>query len=102
MKLTANQLETAQAALGVDPIPDDNPAMDELKAAFGEHTYYLSDNGLLAFEPDADPETSETTVRLMVMAAWADEEKTSLAPVEPQPTNIVVELQAEGTDPTVA
>lgn len=102
MKLTADQLESAHAALGVNPIPDDNPAMEELKAAFGDHTFYLSENGLLIFEPDPDPKTSLNTARLMVAAAWADEEKSSLAAVELQPTNIVVEFQADDSGPDAA
>jgi hypothetical protein len=93
MKLTEKQLVSAHAALGVEPIPDDSPAMDELREAIGDHTFYLFDQGLLVFEPDADPETSESSARLTVAAQWADEEKTSLAVVESLPTQIVVDLE---------
>lgn len=93
MKLTEQQLVSAHAALGVDPIPDDHPAMAELREAFGDHTFYVFDQGLLVFEPDTDVETSESSARLTVAAQWADDDKTSLAPVDSLPTQIVVDLE---------
>ncbi|MGB0572053.1 MAG: hypothetical protein ACPGQM_08300 [Alphaproteobacteria bacterium] len=53
----------------------------------------LYEHGLLVFEPDEDPATSESSARLMVTAEWADEKKTSLAPVDPQPSQVVVDLE---------
>jgi len=97
MKLTSEQLETARAALGTYPIREDHPAMGQLKEAFGDHTFYFSKDHLLVFEPDEDPNTSDDTARLIIVAAWTDEEKKSLVPVKPRPTNIAVDLPPDGT-----
>ena len=95
MKLTANQVAIAKSAIGADPIPADHPAMDQLEQAFGEHTFYLDQNGLLVFEPDEEPEEApdvQDGARLTLIAAWADDTRQSLGAVQPHPTHIVIDL----------
>lgn len=96
MILTASQVDAARAALGADPIPADHPAIPALQQAFGEHTFYLDANGLLVFEPDDEESDAQDPARLYLVAAWADEERQQLSPVQPHPTNVVVDLAPPG------
>lgn len=96
MILSPTQVEAAKAAIGVDPVPADHPAMPQLQQAFGEHTFYLDANGLLVFEPAEEQAEAQDAARLYLVAAWADENKQQLSPVEPHPTNVVVDLALQG------
>ena len=91
MKLTQAQAETAKETLGADPIPADHPVAQQLEQTFGEHSFYLDNNGLLVFEPtEEDPEKAG----LFLIAAWTDENRKELGGIQPQPTNIVLDLNA--------
>ncbi|MFC3228898.1 hypothetical protein ACFOGJ_16755 [Marinibaculum pumilum] len=92
MILSVNQLEVAKSALGADPVPTDHPAMPQLQQAFGEHTFYLDARGLLVFEPVQEETSANDPARLYLVAAWADESRQQLSPVQPQPTDVVVDL----------
>jgi len=99
MILSENQVAVAKATLGADPVPADHPAMPQLQQAFGEHTFYLDANGLMVFEPAEDAAAdAKEAARLVLVAAWADESKQQLSPVQPQPTNLVVDLAAPPTN----
>ena len=92
MILTVNQLEAAKTALGADPVPTDHPAVPQLQQAFGEHTFYLDARGLLVFEPAQELAEANDPARLFLVAAWADDSRQQLSPVQPQPTDVVVDL----------
>lgn len=99
MKLTDDQAAAVKQVLGADPLPEDNPAMGELEKVFGEHSFYVGEDGLLVFEP---AEEQADSGRLMLIAAWADEQKQGLQAVQPQPTDIVIDFSAQpgnGSDP---
>lgn len=81
-----------QNQIGVDPIPDDNPAVQDLKNHFGDHTFYLDRNGLHVWEWVDGPESDDQSVTAVRVAAWADEERKALAPHEPVASGTVVEL----------
>ncbi len=39
--------------MNATPLPDDHPVMGQLKEAFGEHTFFMDQNGLSVFvEPE--------------------------------------------------
>ena len=104
MKLTDANIKTVKETLGADPLEADNPAIEPLTQNFGEHTFYVGQEGLFVFEPDAeanDPEQANgedkeaddgNTVRLMLIAAWTDEKREAIRAVEPQPTEMTVSL----------
>lgn len=100
MKLTDDQAAAVKETLGADPIPEDNPAMEELQKVFGEHSFYVGEDGLLVFE---EVEEQTDSGRLVLIAAWADEQKQGLQAVQPHPTDIVVDFAApsggNGSDP---
>ena len=96
MKLTTDQTAAVHRQTGADPLPEDNPTMGQLQQIFGDHTFYVADQGLVVPEttPDAvAPEsTQENAVEFMLVAVWAGEDKQSLQPIEPQATGIKLEL----------
>lgn len=95
MKLSSAQIQTVKTAIQVDPLPEDNPAFEQLQQAFGDHTFYVGEDGLLVFEPANDVDEATEPARLILVAAWTDEEKKALSPVQPKGTQIIVDM-AEG------
>ncbi len=98
MKLSTDQIAAAKAVLGADPLPADHPVIEELEKAFGENTFYLDQNGLLVFETATAVEDTTTEARLVLVAAWTDENKTALGKVEPVDTGVKVDLGQATTD----
>ncbi|TGY87579.1 hypothetical protein E5163_14175 [Marinicauda algicola] len=89
MKLTEAQAERIKSQFGAEPLPHDEPALDPIKDAFGEHTFYLDANGLVIFEPVED---QPDAARAVVVAVWTDEKKEQLAGIQPQVTQTVVDF----------
>jgi hypothetical protein len=96
MKLTTDQTVAVQRQTGADPLPDDNPTMGQLQEIFGEHTFYVAEQGLVVPEPAADEQAEEPveegSVEFLLVAVWAGEDKQALQPIEPQRTGIKLEL----------
>lgn len=92
MKLNAPQLSKVEEQLGVEALPDDNPAMPKLQEVFGEHTFFLDANGLNTVEPNPSPESPNANV--VKLANWS-EDQTQLQVVEPEVLPVAVDL---GTD----
>ena len=83
MKLTDQQIADARDTLGVSPLPEDHPVMDQLQQAFGEHTFYLHQEGLSVFADQGEMQIPDGDPRLVLLAAWTNEDKTELGAVEP-------------------
>lgn len=96
MKLSNQQVASVRQELGADPLNEDNPAMDSLRGAFGDHTFYVGADGLFVFEPVEEPAADGAPAQLVLVAAWADEKKNTLQKVQPQQTDQVVDLAAVG------
>jgi hypothetical protein len=96
MKLSVDQIAAAKAVLGAEPLPEDHPAVPKLQEAFGDRTFYVDTNGLLVFEPEADAPAGGTEARLILVAAWTDEERSALGMVEPVDTGVKVDLGEAG------
>jgi hypothetical protein len=62
---------------------------------FGDHTFYVGEEGLLIFEPVQTTEENDTRAQLVLVAAWTDDDKNALRPIEPQATTIVVDMGRE-------
>ena len=93
MKLTPTQVERTLRQFKAQAIPDNHPMVSELNELFGEHTYFLDANGLNIVEPVEHLEES-TSVQVVNIAKWGDDAHTSLAPHDPEPTDVVVALAA--------
>ena len=94
MKLTSAQVERTLDQIPAKVVPNDHPLVPELTKIFGNHTYFIDDNGLHVVEP---AELSEEGTVLKV-ADWEDASRTVLACHRPEPTGVVVELE-DGAGP---
>lgn len=97
MRLSAARVERTISQFPAQPIPDSHPVVPQLNQIFGDHTFFVDNSGLLIVEP-AEPASSTPTGQVIKLAAWSDANRSSLAPHEPQPTDVVIVLGAEGPD----
>ncbi len=98
MKMTAALVERTLNQFESQAIPDDHPSVPQLNEMFGEHTYFLNGNGLHIVEPSEPGQEDAQTGQVIKIAAWHDAERTSLAPHEPEPTDVVVALGSGNSD----
>lgn len=94
MKLSAAQIRHAMPQLEAKAIPDNHPAVEELKGLFGDHTFFLGDNGLQVIETGAEDDAGGLA-NVINVASWTDRERTALKPHEPEVTDVVVEIGPE-------
>ncbi len=94
MILNETQIAAVQQQLNVAPIETDNPAMPQLIEAFGEHTFYADLNGLHVLEalPDDTEGVAPGTAVVIQIAEWTGDDRTNLAPVDPNTSNVLVSL----------
>jgi len=92
MKLTSAQVERTLSQFEGQAIPDNHPVIPQLSNLFGDHTFFLNDNGLNIIEPA--PEVPQTA-RVVNLANWSDENLTKLTPHEPEPTDAIIELESQ-------
>jgi hypothetical protein len=98
VKLDINQIGQIESLMGVKPMPDDHPVVEDLNTAFGEHTFYLSEEGLVIWEWLEGPETDGLPIVAVILAGWTDEEKSSLASHQPRVTELIIPLAPTGPD----
>jgi hypothetical protein len=89
MKMNSVLVERTQSQLEAEAVPENHPMVPQLNRLFGEHTFFLDDTGLLIVEPTASDVQEGMVVKL---ASWKDESHMSLAPHEPEVTDMVVAL----------
>jgi hypothetical protein len=92
MKLTSAQVERTLSQFEGQAIPDNHPVIPQLSNLFGDHTFFLNDNGLNIIEPA--PEVPQAA-RVVNLANWSDENLTKLTPHEPEPTDAIIELESQ-------
>lgn len=95
MLLTAAAMNTVEEELGINPLETTNPAIESLKKTFGDHTFYVGQEGLFVFEPDDSddaPKKKGQTIRLTLIAGWTDANRKAVGKVEPQPTEMTVTI----------
>lgn len=95
MRLTSQQIAAVKQELGADSLDEDNPAVPSLIKLLGDHTFYVGEEGLLIFQPIENAEPDDTRAQMVLVAAWTDENKNALSPIDPQPTTIVMDLGRE-------
>jgi hypothetical protein len=91
MKLNSAQVVRAVSQLDVEALPENHPLTPKLNQVFGDHTYFLDDNGLNIVEPIA----GEMGV-LVNLANWTDSKPPKLEAHEPELTDHTVELGTNG------
>jgi hypothetical protein len=88
MKLTTPQIEQVASQLEARPVPENSSMAPDLERYFGEHTFFLDNNGLHVLQP-AEPADSGQLVRV---ASWTDSHHTALTPHEPEATDVIIHL----------
>lgn len=91
MKLTSIQVEQTLSQIRAEAIPDDDPVISELNDLFGDHTFFIDDNGLNIVEP-IETGRDVQSAQVVNVADWRDADMTKLAAHEPEPTNVFVTL----------
>ena len=91
MKLTSVLVERILSHFEAEVIPDSHPSVPELNRLFGDHTFFLDTNGLNIVEP-AESEARVQAGKVINLASWNDADPPSLAPHEPDATNVVIVL----------
>jgi hypothetical protein len=51
MKLSSQDVERTLAQFNAEPVPNDHPVIEDLRNNFGDHTFFLHQNGLHIVEP---------------------------------------------------
>jgi hypothetical protein len=92
MKLTSTLVERTLRQFDAEAIPDDDPVVPQLNRLFGDHTFFLDSHGLNIVEP-AGPAQAETQGQVVKIASWDEANPHSLAPHEPEPTDIVIRFE---------
>jgi hypothetical protein len=91
MKLTSVQVERTLIQFEAQAIPEGHPMVEQLSELFGDHTFFLDGNGLNILEPEA-PSDTPSSAQVINIADWGDAQLTSLAPHEPEPTDVTIVL----------
>jgi hypothetical protein len=92
MKLDSDMLERALDQFEAEALPDDHPVVPKLNEVFGEHTFFLDDDGLHIIEPAEPAQDGELIGDVVRVARWGDADRSSLALQEPRPTGISIDL----------
>ena len=93
MKLTSMRVAYAAKQLEAFPLPDTHPMMETLCDQFGEHTFFLDNDGLAIVEEGETEDGGDVELGVVVKVAnWADEGRTVLSPHEREVTGLVVAL----------
>jgi len=95
MKMNSAQVEQTLSQFEAQVIPDDHPMVPELSELFGDHTFFLSIDGLNVVEPNERSSAGARAGTVVNLANWTDAHLTSLALHEPEPTEIIVILETE-------
>ena len=94
MKLSSAQIEHTLPQIGARALPDDHPAVSELKGMFGDHTFFLSRDGLQIVET-GEPTDNAVLANVVTLANWTSDERTALVPHKPEVTDVVIEVGPE-------
>ena len=94
MRLNTTQVERTLSQMNAQVLPDDHPAVAQLTNLFGDHTFFLDENGLKVLEPAGvtkeGVQSAEVAGEVVSLADWTDATLTSLKPHAPEPTGAVI------------
>lgn len=99
MKLSAAQQRNVEDQLGIEALPDENPAMPKLREVFGDHTFFVDADGLNVVEEHPEEENPSGVV--IKLASWA-EDHTQLRVHEPEVLPVTVDLAKQNGPDTAA
>jgi hypothetical protein len=74
-------------------LSESHPAIGTLSKLFGEHTFFIDDNGLSIVQPAIRYDSGAKLGQVVKLASWENAACTSLKPHEPEPTGVMVPLE---------
>jgi len=92
MRLTPVLVERTLSQFEAQAIPDNHPMIPQLYEIFGDHTFFLDDNGLNIVEPAEPTQAGGQAGKVVNLADWSD--ANGLAAHDPEPTDLVIVLGA--------
>lgn len=98
MKLNQHQVDLIQEKTGLAPIPSDASANSGLAEHFGDHTFYVDEDGVYVFEeaqqPAADSTDRESVTAVMIATVEPSGEggEAMVRGIDPRMTTLTVEL----------
>lgn len=95
MRLSSEHVERALSQFEAQAIPENHPVVPQLNELFGDHTFFLDNSGLSIVEPTETSQEGIQAGKIVHIATWKDENRTSLTPHEPETTDLVVVLGTE-------
>ncbi len=93
MKLNTALVERTLNQFDAQAIPENHPVVQQLNSLFGDHTFFLDAKGLNIVEPTGQANSGSQTGQVVKLAGWSDDNRTSLAPHEPELTEVVIVLE---------
>lgn len=95
MKLDSTRIERILDQFDGQAIPDDHPLVPQLSGVFGDHTFFIGDEGLHVVDPVEAAEAEAQAGRVMKVASWSDAKRTSLTPHPAEPTDVVIDFASD-------
>lgn len=92
MRLTPAQIKQTTSQFEAQPVPDESQLTPELNRVFGDHTFFIANSGLHIVDALEPTEDGTRAGRMVKLATWTDSHHTTLAPHNPEFTDVVVEL----------
>jgi hypothetical protein len=92
MRLNETQVKQTLSQMNAQVLPDNHPVTSQLADMFGDHTFFLDQNGLKVLEPAETAETEVPSGEVVSLADWSDATLTSLTPHAPETTGTIIEF----------
>jgi hypothetical protein len=92
MKLNSAQVQRTLDQFEARVIADENPLIAKFNDLFGDHTFFLDQHGLNIVEPVEAAEPAAECAKVVKLASWSNDSRSSLKLHEPAETDIVVTL----------
>jgi hypothetical protein len=89
MKLSTPWVDQTQDQFNVLAVRENHPAVETLNQMFGDHTYFLGEDGLHIVEETNAVQRGSDGHEVVRIASWGDDERTTLVPQEPEPVGVV-------------
>ena len=93
MKLSTDQIEQIRDKKGLEPFSTDYPPLEELGSLLGDHTFYLTANGLHIWEYANVPEADGQLIVALEVASWRNIKRFDITTHKPRITEITVLLE---------
>jgi hypothetical protein len=98
MRLASAVVGQVLTQFNAQALPEDHPAVPNLSRIFGEHTFFLDKTGLKIVEPTGTEVDGTIVARVVKIASWRDASMTEMKRHDPEPTEVVVTFDTDGSN----